>query len=77
MGEIRTEIKRLKKLKKEHVQEINSKIEELQNKCTHNFKEISHSDDHDGYSRVTITYTTTYKCKECGKLKEEKSYRDY
>ena len=45
--------------------------QQIQNICTHEDEAISHSDNWDGYSWVTVTYTTVYKCKHCERKRTE------
>ena len=53
-----------KKLKQ--IAKLNKQVEELRSKCPHNeYVVISVSNDHDGYSRVVITWHELRRCILC------------
>lgn len=50
---------------------LDAQVEALCDACPHDWEELSRGDDHDGYSRVAITYYVTYRCRVCDKRKTD------
>jgi hypothetical protein len=66
-------IKKLLKRRDAHWAKLNGVIAGVQLLCEHEFKEIYHGNDHDGYSTLAvITHYVTERCVKCGFKKSHK-----
>lgn len=75
----RTELqKQFALLQKDFYEKLEALTKQIESECIHEWGETENlGDDHDGWSRVKITYYHRRTCKVCGKVDDFTSTSDY